>query len=107
MDSQRASSAALCLLVVTSKAVFVDENTSLLGSGETETTQGFPLEILPVVFIKMICFIEPLPVFDINFVLPGIAADPLSSRACIVKVAGLFSVPYRLFFLASAAYNLA
>jgi len=93
MDSQRASSAALCLLVVTSKAVFVDENTSLLGSGETETTLVFILEIPFVAIIVLICFTEPLTVCDRSFVPPDIDVAPLPSGALILKVDGLFCVP--------------
>lgn len=93
MDSQRASSAALCLLVVTRKAIFVDENTSLLGSGETEIAWGFLPEILFVVIIIVICFTEPLTVCDRSFVLPYIDVVPLPSGALIVKVDGLFFVP--------------
>jgi len=76
-----ASSVAPSFPAGAGKDIFVDENTSLLGSGETEITLGFPLKILFLVFIILICFNEPLTVCGRNFVPPDIDVAPLPSGA--------------------------
>jgi len=105
--SEGASSAAPSFPAGAGKEIFVDENTSLLGSGETEINPGFFVEVLLVVFINADLIIEPLTVCDRSFVLPGIAVVLLPSGAWSGAVVEFSCVAERSFFLAIPAYVLA